>query len=143
MRNDPISPHSLRHIQLLDFRGRCAPLQPRTNLFHGGPIMTRWTVHFIWAGLLVSIVALSRAETSTNSTSADDEKAKPEFPAQMKIGVVDVKQVFTKYKPFNEKMAAIKAKVEKAEAKVKDQADEIKKLAEEARDRSASVDELR
>jgi Skp family chaperone for outer membrane proteins len=95
--------------------------------------MTRWTVHFIWAGLLVSIVALSRAETSTESTTTDDAKAKAEFPAQTKIGVVDVKFIFTNYKQFDERMKAISAKVEAAEAKIRSQQVEIKKLAEQAK----------
>jgi Skp family chaperone for outer membrane proteins len=103
--------------------------------------MTRWTVHFIWAGLLVSIVALSRAETSTNSAPLGSAKAKPEFPAQMKVGVVDIKFIFMHYKLFNEKMAAIKTKVETAEAKISNQQEEIKKLTDQSKNESTPADE--
>jgi Skp family chaperone for outer membrane proteins len=103
--------------------------------------MTRWTVHFIWAGLLVSIVALSRAETSAESTTTDDAKPKAEFPAQMKIGVVDMKKIASGYKVYIAKMEALQVKGKEAQAKFYGQQAEINKLTEKQKDATTPAEE--
>jgi Skp family chaperone for outer membrane proteins len=101
--------------------------------------MTRWTMHFIWASLLVVIVVLSRAETGV--TAEDADKFKSDLPDKTKIAVVDITHIFKTSKTFKEQMDKVKQKVAEAEAKIKGQQDDLKKLTDQQKDEATPAEE--
>jgi Skp family chaperone for outer membrane proteins len=100
--------------------------------------MKRWTVHLLWASLLVTIVALSRAETRPAASKPGEAKFIPNLPGPGKIAVVDVKYIIRHHNQSQKQLSEIRSKLKEVEASIRKGTAELEQLDRQQADPATS-----